>query len=151
VLGWGLNFSGSFDTWGKDHFRFQFTGGEGVGRYIGDLNGTGSDAAPNANGELEALRAFGGLFTYERWWADRWGSTIVLATTNVDNSDGQTDDAYHRTEYFSANILYRPIERGLIGAEILYGSRKNKDDQEATALRVLTTLKYTFDYDMFKR
>jgi hypothetical protein len=151
VIGWGLNFSGSFNTWGRDKVRFELNAGEGIGRYIGDLGGTGSDAAPDANENLEALPAFGGSFTYEKRWAEYWFSNIVLAITKVKNSDGQPDDAYHRIEYASANILYTPIERGLIGVEVLYGRRFNKDKQDGTALRVLVTFKYTFSYDLFTR
>jgi hypothetical protein len=75
----------------------------------------------------------------------------VLAITKVKNSDGQPDDAYHRTEYASANIFYTPIELGLIGVEVLYGRRINKDKQDGTALRVLVSFKYTFSYDLFTR
>src|SRR5262245_9573222 len=51
---WGLNLSTKIATFGDDSTIWQITYGDGVGRYRG-----GNTAAPDANGDLEAIPVFG--------------------------------------------------------------------------------------------
>ena len=40
---------------------------------------------------------------------------------DVDNSNGQAADAYHRGHYASGNLLYYPWENVLMGGEFIWG------------------------------
>ena len=71
-------------------------------------------------------------------------STLVAGFTDVDNFDFQLDDAYRQTRRVTANLLYSPIPRVDIGAEMLWGERTNKDGSNADALQLQIAAKYIF-------
>ncbi len=54
-------------------------------------------------------------------------STFVAGFTDVDNFDFQPDDAYQKTKRITANLLFSPMPRVDIGAELLWGEWTNKD------------------------
>jgi hypothetical protein len=45
----------------------------------------------------------------------------------VGNVPSQPDDAYRRTNRYSVNLVFSPIERIDVGIEYIYGSRENKN------------------------
>ena len=47
---------------------------------------------------------------------------------DIDNSNGQTADAYKRGQYALANILYHPTPDVFLGPEIQWGKRENFRD-----------------------
>jgi hypothetical protein len=74
--GWGIGVSGvvpfhHFNL--TDRFIFQANGGEGIGRYINDLNSLGGQDGvfDPATGAFEILPAFGWFLDYEHMWK-RW-------------------------------------------------------------------------------
>ncbi len=71
-------------------------------------------------------------------------STFVAGFTDVDNFDFQPDDAYHQTKRVTANLLFSPIPRVDIGAELLWGVRTNKDGNSGDALQIQLAAKYIF-------
>jgi hypothetical protein len=147
--GWGLSVSGhvNIPIWGeRDEFMYQLNYGDGIGRYINDLNSVGGQDAvfDPATGELKALTAFGGYLAYQHWWSEKIRSTFVAGFTDVDNFDFQPDDAYRQTKRVTANLLYSPIPRVDIGAEMLWGERTNKDGSSADALQLQIAAKYLF-------
>jgi hypothetical protein len=147
--GWGLSVSGhvNIPIWGeRDEFMYQLNYGDGIGRYINDLNSVGGQDAvfDPATGKLKALTAFGGYLAYQHWWSEKMRSTFVAGFTDVDNFDFQPDDAYHQTKRITANLLFSPIPRVDIGAELLWGERTNKDSSSADALQLQIAAKYIF-------
>ncbi len=64
--------------------------------------------------------------------------------TDVDNFDFQPDDAYRQTKRVSVNLLFSPIPRVDIGAEMLWGERTNKDGSSADAVQLQIAAKYLF-------
>ena len=147
--GWGLSVSGhvNIPMWGeRDEFMWQLNYGDGIGRYINDLSSVGGQDAvfDPATGELKALTAFGGYLAYQHWWSEKIRSTFVAGFTDVDNFDFQPDDAYHQTKRITANLLFSPIPRVDIGAELLWGERTNKDGSSADARQLQIAAKYLF-------
>ena len=147
--GWGLSISGHINVpiWGeRDEFMYQLNYGDGIGRYINDLSSVGGQDAvfDPATGELHPLTAFGGYLAYQHWWSEKMRSTLVAGFTDVDNFDFQPDDAYHQTKRVTANLLYSPIPRVDIGAEMLWGERTNKDGSSADAWQLQIAAKYLF-------
>ena len=72
-IGWGASVSGrvGLEIWGeKDNILFQFNYGNGIGRYVNDLQEVGGqDAVFNSQtGELETLEVFSGYVAYQHWW-----------------------------------------------------------------------------------
>ncbi len=147
--GWGLSVSGHINVpvWGdRDEFMYQLNYGDGIGRYINDLDSVGGQDAvfDPATGELKALTAFGGYLAYQHWWSEKLRSTLVAGFTDVDNFGFQPDDAYRQTRRVTANLLYSPIPRVDIGAEMLWGERTNKDGSSADAVQLQIAAKYIF-------
>lgn len=147
--GWGLSVSGRVNVarWGEqDNFLFQLNYGDGIGRYINDLGSVGGQDGvfDPASGELKALPAFGGYLAFQHWWSEKTRSTFVAGLTNVDNFAFQLDDDYHQTKRITANLLFSPISRVDIGAELLWGERINKPDNSGDALQLQFTAKYIF-------
>ena len=150
VTGWGVSLSGKTATrfWnskGLDNFMFQFNAGEGIGRYINDLNTVGGeDAIFDSTGELYTLPAFAGYVAYQHWWKANSRSTINLSWVDVSNLDFETDDAYNKTFRGAINYIWSPASRIDLGAEIIYGTRQNKDGEKAKATQVQLSSKYRF-------
>jgi hypothetical protein len=145
--GWGISVSGHMKLWGgRDEFMYQLNYGDGIGRYINDLGSVGGQDAvfDPVTGELKVLTAFGGYLAYQHWWSEKMRSTLVAGFTDVDNFDFQPDDAYRQTRRVTANLLYSPIPRVDVGAEMLWGERTNKDGSSADALQLQIAAKYVF-------
>jgi hypothetical protein len=145
VNGWGVSLSGAFPFHFRgltDRFVFQITRGEGVARYINDLNKLGGQDAwfDAATGDLVALEAWGWYFDYEHMWK-RWQATrdrnlrssLIWSRVGIDNEDFQPGDAYRQTDRFTFNLIFSPIPRIDIGAEYITGRREDKDGESGRA------------------
>jgi hypothetical protein len=150
VTGWGLSLSGKTSTqfWNaddRDNFMFQINYGEGIGRYINDLNTIGGeDAIFDSTGNLETLPVFAGYVAYQHWWRESARSTLNLSWVNVDNLSFEEDDAYHKTFRGALNYIWSPTPRIDLGVELIYGERENKNGEDATATQLQLSTKYRF-------
>jgi len=125
-----------------DRLIFQLNVGEGNARYINDLNSLGGQDAvfDDATGNLEPLPATGGYIDLEHQWT-QWETTRVMKLRSsfiwsfvaVDNLGFQPEDAYRKTNRFSANLVFSPIDRIDMGVEYIYGSRENKNGLRGTS------------------
>jgi hypothetical protein len=150
VTGYGISLSGKTATqfWngsGSDNILFQFNIGEGIGRYINDLNTVGGeDAIFDDNGKLQTLPVIAGYIAYQHWWRESTRSNVNLSWVNVDNLSFEPDTAYHRTFRGAVNYIWSPTPRIDLGAEIIYGTRENKNEDKASAIQVQISSKYRF-------
>lgn len=156
--GWGVTTSGRkpLAFWGEEDFvLWQVTYGKGVGRYLNDLNTMGGgDAVFDPEGNLQALPVFGGYVSYGHLWPkDFWflkswpgimSSNFTFSWVAIDNYDYQADKDYKRTLRASANIIYLPTKNLRVGAELLWGERKNKDNSKGDATQIQFSARYTF-------
>ena len=74
----------------------------------------------------------------------RFTSSIGYSFTEVDNTDGQTADAYNKGQYASANLLYMPVKDVLVGVEALWGDREDNGGNSGSDTRVQFSMKYNF-------
>jgi hypothetical protein len=149
TFGWGLSTSGKVSLGfsdERDNLLFQFNFGDGIGRYINDLQAVGGqDAEFNLlTGELEALTVFSGYVAYQHWWRESLRSTLTYSWVDVENLDFQDDSAYARTDRAIINLLWSPVTRVDVGAEFLWGQRENKDGADGTARQIQIGAKYRF-------
>jgi hypothetical protein len=158
TLGWGVTTSGRkpMAWWGDgDSLLWQVTYGEGVGRYLNDLNTVGGgDAVFDPSGKLQPLPVFAGYVSYSHGWpADFWflkswqgilRSNFTVSWVNIDNFDYQDGDNYKSTLRASANLIYLPTTNVRFGMELLWGQRKNKDDSKGTATQLQFSARYNF-------
>jgi len=148
-FGWGLSVSGKvgLEIWDeRDNILFQFNYGDGIGRYINDLQEVGGqDAEFNPlTGELETLNVFSSYVAYQHWWRKSLRSTLTYSWVDVDNLDFQDDSAYARTDRAIINLLWSPVTRVDVGGELLWGRRENKDGASGTARQIQFGAKYRF-------
>ena len=145
VIGWGTTLSGRIDPYGQDSIQFQGIYGEGVGRYITGLIGTGSDAAPDSSGNLKALPAGAFFAAYQHWWTDTLRSTVGGEYGVVDNSTGQPDTATKNWQGAAINLVWNILPRLLVGVELNWGRHEVKDGRDGTARRIQTSTQFNFD------
>ncbi len=152
-IGWGFSLSGrrTVGWWDpRDNVILQLNYGEGIGRYINDLNtvnsqlGTGEDGAFDANGNLKLLPAFAGFVSFQKFWSDRFRSTAILSLVDIDTQDFQPDTAYDRTLRFSTNLIWSPVPAIDIGGEFMWGIREDKDGGEGDASQFQLMTRYRF-------
>ncbi len=145
VIGWGTTLSGRIDPYGQDSIQFQGIYGEGVGRYITGLIGTGSDAAPDSSGNLKAIPAGAFFAAYQHWWTDTLRSTVGGEYGVVDNSTGQPDTATKNWQGAAINLVWNILPRLLVGVELNWGRHEVKDGRDGTARRIQTSTQFNFD------
>jgi hypothetical protein len=146
AFGYGLSLSGSIAANRRnelDNLKFQLNAGKGIGNYINDLRSIGGqDGVFDPETEtLELLPVFAGYVGYQRWWRptsdssffNSMRSTFVYSYVYIDNYDYQTGDAYKATQRVTGNLMLSPISSLDLGMEILYGSRRNKDNSKGEA------------------
>jgi hypothetical protein len=148
-FGWGVSVSGKagVETWDKrDNILFQLNYGDGIGRYINDLQEVGGQDAEfdPLTGELETLKVFSGYVAYQHWWSESLRSTLTYSWVDVENLSFQDPSAYAKTDRAIINLLWSPVERIDVGGELLWGQRKNLDRRSATARQIQLGAKYRF-------
>ena len=146
LFGWGVQFSGTIKA--VDWLRFYMNGvyGKGITPYIQDLTGSGLDLIPDVTGEeitaptMWGWQAAARFSIMPRMWLSGGFSMV-----QVDHKDGfNYDTMYNQGRYIFGNIFYALTPRCSVGAEYLYGSRKNMDDQKGHANRLNLQLTYHF-------
>jgi len=148
-FGWGVSVSGKvgLEVWDeRDNFLFQFNYGDGIGRYINDLQEVGGqDGVFNPQtGEIETLEVFSSYVAYQHWWRESLRSTLTYSWVDVDNLDFQDDSDYARTDRAVINLLWSPVSRIDVGGELLWGRRENKDGASGTARQIQFGATYHF-------
>lgn len=148
--GWGLDLTTVVKVLERDAIRAGIVFGEGIASYMND---GGMDAGPDrglVGGELpggtqvEAVELTGVSLYYDHWWNDRWSSSAGYSFTEVDNTAGQTGDTFEKGSYASANLLYYPVEKMMVGVELLWGEREDLDGANNDDTRVQFSFKYDF-------
>jgi hypothetical protein len=144
VTVWGVSVSGALQSRECDRLYAQIAFGEGFARYIEDLDGTGSDAAFDSNGNLVALPAFGAFVGWNHRLTEHLQSNLVYGFARISNSAGQAPDAFHGSEYFSGNMIWTPSPKLDLGLEALWGSRQDKNRAHGEAVRLQFSTTYHF-------
>ncbi|HQR24978.1 MAG TPA: DcaP family trimeric outer membrane transporter, partial [Steroidobacteraceae bacterium] len=148
VTGWGINLSGSINTFDKDKILLQYVYGHGIASYMND---GGVDLAPKGrlptetdpgNVSPEAVPLTGIVAYYDHYWNERFSTSFGYSTTYVDNTNLQDPDAYKKGQYASANLLWYPVTNLMIGGEVLWGDLEYHDGSKASDTRVQFSAQY---------
>jgi hypothetical protein len=144
--GWGINASGHLNFFMRDKILGSVVYGEGIASYMND---GGMDLAPEQRSATalgpKAVPLLGIMIYLDHYWSDRWSSSIGYSFTQVDNTNFQAPDAYHKGDYASVNLLYTPSSRILIGGELIWGQRTDNDGATGDDFRIQFSVKYSFD------
>jgi hypothetical protein len=150
VMGWGLSLSSNI-KFSRHVFRAQFIYGEGIQNYFNDAP---IDVAAEPNGSPDHPQAvplpiFGMSTYFDLNWSSKTSTAIGYSRVDVDNSAGQTDDAFATGQYASVNFLYMPVPRAMMGPELQWVRRENfRDDFSVDQVRVQIAFKYMFDVSL---
>jgi uncharacterized coiled-coil protein SlyX len=138
--GVGVNVSGDVvPRWdADDRVKFAANLGQGIGRYLSDLSSLGGqDAVYDAiRVRLRGLPVSSGYFGYERAWSRVFTTAVTYGVVVVNNLDIQPDDALHRTQRTSINLMWNPIPMADIVLEFLAGTRVNKNGERGVSSQI---------------
>ncbi len=125
-----------------DFLQFQLTYGEGIGSLFNDFP---PDAVYDvARDDLKPLKTLGWLVGYQHWWSKKFYSLASYGWLKQDNKDIQLPTAYKKTQYASFNLVWTPDPRWLLGGELVYGSREDKDGKSGSNVRSVITSRFNF-------
>lgn len=149
-VGWGATISSNLKFGKNDIGRFQLIYGEGVENYMNDAPvDVGikivdpSDPVRPIKGV--ALPVLGVVSFLDHNWNPRFSSSIGYSMVNIENSNGQLPEAYHRGHYALTNLLFYPVENVMMGGEFQWGRRENfKDGFASNDYRIQFSFRYNF-------
>jgi hypothetical protein len=152
AVGWGVNLSTNLKIQ-KDTIRIQFVYGEGIQNYMNDATVDVGLGAPTGDPvtpvEGEPIPLMGVVAFYDRTWNEKWTSTAGYSILDMDNTEGQSDDAFATGQYALANLLYYPAPGVMLGPEFQWGRRENfRDNWSVDDFRVQFSFKYNFSYSL---
>ncbi|HMN45515.1 MAG TPA: DcaP family trimeric outer membrane transporter [Povalibacter sp.] len=150
ATGWGINLSSNFNL-GRTVLRLQAVYGEGIENYMNDapadlgVKNNFSDPTRPIEGEL--LPVLGVVAFLDINWSEKLTSTIGYSMLDIDNSDGQSPDAFKRGDYALANVLFYPVKNVMFGPEVQWGRRENfSDGFTSDDVRIQFSVKYNFSH-----
>ena len=120
ATGWGFSLSSNIKIQ-KDVIRLQGVYGEGIQNYMNDapvdigIQNNFSDPVSPIIGV--ALPMWSMVAFWDHTWSDKWTSSLGGSYLEIDNSDGQSADAFHSGTYIAGNLIYYPVPNVLAGIE----------------------------------
>jgi hypothetical protein len=152
--GWGLNLSSNL-KFGDDErphvARLAAVYGEGVQNYMNDAPvdvGAHLTGDPSRPLEAEVLEMLGITAFIDFNWSEHASSAIGYSNLEIDNSNGQSADAFKYGEYAIANIMFYPVKNVMMGPELQWGRRENNSDGfDSEDFRIQFSAKYNFSHE----
>ncbi|WP_051313782.1 DcaP family trimeric outer membrane transporter [Sporocytophaga myxococcoides] len=156
TVGWGFNVSTNLNLGKKDIFRGQFVYGRGIQSYINDAPSDVAlkeDASPSPKPVKAVPIPMISLVAFlEHTWSEKFSTTLGYSMLNIDNPDGQSDDAFHKGQYAIVNLLYYPTDNLMAGIEYQWAKRDNfRDGWDAHLNKIQVSVKYKFSQYIYRR
>jgi hypothetical protein len=155
AFGWGVNVSTNINVGTNDVIRGSVVYGEGIQNYMNDapvdvgIENNPDDQAQPVRGV--ALPLLGIVAFLDHKWSEKLSTSIGYSMIEIENSDGQSDDAFRAGQYAIANLMYYPVENAMMGVEFQYGDRSNFRDGFSTSItKVQFSFKYNFSQSFYK-
>lgn len=142
TFGYGLSVAGRVKVGKKDDIRFNLTGGEGLGRYIGLAASRATALDPN--GELEAIPSYGGLIAWRHPFGETARLNIGYSGLFIDNPDYLGDGATSSVQSAYGAVLWDIAPKVTTGVEVLHGIRELESGAEGDITRFTFSTKYAF-------
>jgi hypothetical protein len=151
AVGAGLNLTSALKFGENSTGKFAFVFGQGIQNYMNDadtdvgIEGNLAAGDPRRPIVGKALPMWSFIAYLDHYWNKRWSTSVGYSLMDVDNSNGQAADAFHRGHYASGNLLYYPWENVLMGGELIWGRRENSlDGFKSDDFRIQFSFKYNF-------
>ncbi len=153
ATGWGLSLSSNLKLGDANTVRLQAVYGEGIQNYMNDATtDVGIEVHPeNPETPIEgvALPMLGIVAFLDHSWSSEWSTSVGFSTFDMDNTDGQSDDAFASGRYALLNLLHTPVPNVMIGGELQYGYRENfNDGWNVDDFKVQFSFKYSFSHTL---
>jgi hypothetical protein len=153
ATGWGLNLSSNVNIGSneKSVIRLQFVVGEGIENYMNDAPAD-IGAVPNPGDPARPVRGeplpITGIVAFlDHQWSEKWSTTIGYSRVDIDNTSGQTADAFKTGEYALGNLIYYPVPDVMVGGEFQWGRRYNfADGFRSDGFKLQFSFKYNFAF-----
>jgi len=143
-VGWGLTLGGRLQLRASDILYYQLSGGVGMSRYVGiGINGDASLDPDTGNLHLTSLIA--GYVGWRHNFTDSLRGHVIYARSDYDN-DRRFSGPNATSHVYSmrVNLIYSPVPKLDLGAEVIYARREVESGDEGDLKRVQCTAKYTF-------
>jgi hypothetical protein len=146
--GWGINLSSNIKA-GRSTVRLESVYGEGIENYMNDapvdVGARLHPGDPRTPIEGELLPMLGLVAFVDTNWSDKTSTTIGWSMLDIDNSNGQSANAFSKGQYALANVMFYPVKGVMFGPEIQWGNRNNfRDGFSSDDLRFQFSVKYNF-------
>ncbi|MCR9270216.1 MAG: DcaP family trimeric outer membrane transporter [Hyphomonadaceae bacterium] len=142
TYGFGLSVSGRINVGEKDDIRFNMTGGEGIGRYIGLAASRATALDPN--GELEAIPSYGGLVAWRHPFGETARLNLGYSGLFVDNPDYLGGTVTKSVQSAYGAVLWEIAPKVTTGVELMHGIRELESGAEGDITRFTFSTKYAF-------
>lgn len=153
ALGWGLNLSTNIKLGKRITFRGSALYGEGVQNYMNDAPvdvGIRKTGVPGNPIEGVALPVTGLVAFLDINWNEKFSSAVGYSSIDIDNSDGQANDAFKKGQYIVGNLMYYPVKNAMMGIEFQYGDRENFNATASTFSPSITKVQFSFKYNFLE-
>ena len=141
--GGAVSISGRFNVGKNDDLRYMVSGGPGLGRYL--AFGLGSDTVTNANGSIEPLDGYGGFVSWRHAFSPKLRGNVMYSAAHFDNDVAITGpNVTERSQSWHANMIYSPLPKLDLGAELIWGQRSLEGEADGDLRRLHTHVKYSF-------
>ena len=150
-VGAGLNLTSNLKFTPNNTGRFAFVFGQGIQNYMNDAPvDVGIELTPGGDPRRPikgvALPMWSMVAFLDHNWNKRFSTAVGYSFMDIDNSNGQSPDAYHRGHYGLANLLYYPIDNVMVGGELQWGRRENfLDGFKSDDFRIQFSFRYNFN------
>jgi hypothetical protein len=141
--GWGFKVSGTLVPVGRDSLVAEAVIGNGVGRYVQDLN-DGYGAYVTEDEQVRLIAVWGAYVSYKHYWVPYMTSSLTYGYVQVAQNERLDPSAYHHTHYVQANFVWSPVARLFIGAEQLWGRLVTQNGDYGSAARSQLSFKFAF-------
>jgi len=143
TTGGAVSVSGRFNFGKNDDLRYMATYGRGIGRYLG--LGIASDTVLDAGGELEPIDGYGAFASWRHAFSPKLRGNVFYSMAHFDNDAALTGlSATERAQSFHVNLIYSPVPKLDIGAELIWGERSLENELDGDLRRFHTHVKYSF-------
>ena len=81
-------------------------------------------------------------------WSERWTSAVGYSRQDIDNTDGQTPDAFKTGQYALGNLLFSPVPNMMVGGELQWGQRESLSGYTSEGVKLQFSFKYNFSWKL---
>jgi hypothetical protein len=143
--GWGVLLSTTIHPAEKHQINSQFSMGKGISYYYVGFSGRKLDAVYDQESNSMLLKGiYGGFINYSYKYKPTLVFSVIAGISKIRNEEFEPGDAFKSSQYYGATVFYNPIETISLGLEGTFGTRKNFDNQSATATRISMLAKFDF-------